>query len=368
MIRLIQPYVSFDEVAGDMRTVFDSGILTRGVNVESFRQEVQAFTGASACFLTSSATTALWVCLKRLGLKAGDEVLVSDFSFPATANVVADLGATPVFVDVSLDTFNMLPEALEARITTRTRAVICVDALGNPTGIRKIAEICRNNDLPLIEDAACAIGSSEAGARCGTIADLTCFSFHPRKLLTTGEGGAITLSAPDADSVRWFTRKLSHGSEGMDGHALDFVDYGYNFRLSEPQAVIGRVQLKKLDVIVKERNAIRDAYISLLGPFGFVPQMIGTDVVFNCQSIVFRVPSNVVRDDLISALRELEVETTIGTYCQSGTNYYRSLYGDVQPNSEQLQRSTITFPCFSGVDVDEVCKRVIAGMKRMPLA
>lgn len=357
MIRLIRPYITFDEIEGDLRRIFESGIFTRGENVEAFRAEIAAYTGASHAFLTTSATTALWLCLKRLNIGPGDEVIVSDFSFPATANVVEDLGATPIFADVSLDSFNMLPEALEAAITPRTRAVVFVDALGNATGISRISEIAKAHGLPLIEDAACAIGSGENGFSCGAIADMTCFSFHPRKLLTTGEGGAITIK--NDDWVDWFNRKLSHGAEGMLGYGLDFIDYGYNFRLSEPQAVMGRAQLRKLDEIVAERNMVRDAYIERLSPAGFEPQKIGSNVVYNVQSLVFRVPEQVNRDRLIADLREAGIETTIGTYCMSGTTYFRSRYNKIQPNSAYLQQSTITLPCYADVDVNFICEKML---------
>lgn len=357
MIRLIRPYISFDEVEADLRTMFDSGIFTRGTNVEAFRAEVSDYIGAPYAFLATSATTALWLCLKRLGIGPGDEVVVSDFSFPATANVVEDLGATPIFADVSAQTYNMTPEALEQALTDRTKAVIVVDAFGNPTGLHRIQEICRAHNLPLIEDAACAIGSSEFGRRCGAIADLTCFSFHPRKLLTTGEGGAITTTHPEW--VEWFDRKLSHGAQGMQGHGLDFVDYGYNFRLSEPQAIMGRAQLRKLDAIVAERNAIRDAYVECLSPAGFIPQLIGDDVVFNVQSLVFTVPEGVDRDALIAKMRASGVETTIGTYCLSGTTYYRDRYNTVRPVSVKLQETTLTLPCYEGVDVDFVVEKLL---------
>lgn len=362
MIRLIRPYVNFDEVEGDLRRMFESGIFTRGENVESFRSEIAAYTGAAHAFLATSATTALWLCLKRLDIGPGDEVIVSDFSFPATANVVEDLGARPVFADVALDTFNMTPAALEAAITPRTKAVIVVDAFGNPTGLLGIAELCRQRGLPLIEDAACAIGSSEAGRRCGAVADMTCFSFHPRKLLTTGEGGAITFNKPEW--VDWFSTKLSHGAFGMQGYGLDFVDYGYNFRLSEPQAIMGRVQLRKLDAIVAERNDVRRACMERLEPAGFQAQRIGDDVVFNVQSLVFRVPEGIDRDALIAGLREDGIETTIGTYCLSGTTYYRKRYDAVQPSAEWLQRNTITLPCYAGLDVDRVVDAVLSRVGR----
>jgi dTDP-4-amino-4,6-dideoxygalactose transaminase len=356
MIRLIRPYISFDEVEADFRQMFADGIFTRGTHVEAFRRGVATYCGSQYAHLTTSATTALSLCLRLLGVGPGDEVVVADFSFPATANVVVDAGARPVFADVSPLTFNMTAEALLRRITPKTKAVIAVDVFGNPTGIHGIAQICRDRGLPLIEDAACALGSSERAVRCGRIADLSCFSFHPRKLLTTGEGGAITTQS--AEWSAWLDVKLSHGARAMLGYGLDFVDYGYNYRLSEPQAIMGRVQLPKLDAIVAERNAIRSAYIERLAGLGFSPQSIGGDVVYNVQSLVFRVPAGVDRDALIGKLREDGIETSIGTYCLSGTTYYRKLYADVQPVAARLQQETITFPCFAGVDVVRVCDAV----------
>lgn len=354
-IRLMKPYIGFDEVEAEFREVFDSGIFTRGQHVEAFRAELAAYTGAKHAFLTTSATTSLWVCLKLLGVGPGDEVVVSDFSFPASANVIEDLGARPVFADVCPETFNMRPEVLEALIGPRTKAVMFVDALGNPTGITEIKRICSANGIPLIEDAACAIGSSEKGVRCGAIADLSCFSFHPRKLISTGEGGAITTHSDEwAD---WLTTKLAHGANGMKGVALDFVDYGYNFRLSELQAVMGRKQLAKIDTIVSERNAIRDRYVEQLSDLGFIAQKVGGEVTYNVQSMVFRVPAGCDRNRLIADLRG-KVETTIGTYALSSGSYYLKKYKSVQTVSSLLQESTITLPCYTGLEVDQVCSAI----------
>jgi dTDP-4-amino-4,6-dideoxygalactose transaminase len=352
MIRLIRPAIEYDEVEADLRAMFDSGVFTRGEHVEALRRELCSYTGARSAYLATSATTALWACLRFLEVGPGDEVAVADFSFPASANVVVDVGARPVFADVSPDHYNMTPATLERALSPKTKAVMFVDALGNPTGLHAVRELCRSRGLPLIEDAACAIGSSERGMRCGAISDLTCFSFHPRKLLNTGEGGAITFDNPDWE--RWFDVKFSHGASGALGYGLDFTDYGYNFRLSEAQAILGRAQLRKLDEVVAERNAIRDAFIERLEPLGFVPQQVGEDVVYNVQSLVFRVPARIRRDALIAALREEEIETTIGTYCLSGTTFYRRRYNDVQPIAERLQRETITFPCYGGMDVEHV--------------
>ncbi|PUE63769.1 DegT/DnrJ/EryC1/StrS family aminotransferase [Arcobacter caeni] len=355
MIKLIKPYISFEEVQKEFKEVFESGWFTKGKYVEEFREEIKSYTGAKYAYLTTSATTALTMSLKVLDIKAGDEVIVSDFSFPATANVVEDLGAIPIFADVSLDTFNMLPEQLESKITPKTKAVIFVDALGNPSGIHDIKKICTKYNIPLIEDGACAIGSSEFGVRCGNIADITCFSFHPRKLLTTGEGGAITFN--DEKYVEFFEIKLNHGAKVTDGK-FDFVDYGYNYRVPELQCVMGIKQLQKLDTIVSSRSKIRDEYIKALEPLGFEVQKLSKDIVYNVQSLVFKVPTNIKRDELVKYLKEKEVETTIGTYCLSGTTYYKNKYYDVQSNAMFLEENTITFPCYDGVDVAYIVKKI----------
>lgn len=355
MIKLIKPYISYDEVEKEFKQIFESGWFTKGQYVNKFRDSIKEYTGADYAFLTTSATTALWVCLKLLDIKAGDEVIVSDFSYPATANVVEDLGATPIFADVDLNTFNMLPIELEHKISSKTKAVIYVDALGNPSGIHAIKDICQNHNIPLIEDAACAMGSSENKKKCGQISDLTCFSFHPRKLLTTGEGGAITTNK--ANYAKLLEIKLNHGAVIREGK-FHFIDYGYNFRLSELQAVMGIKQLQKLNHIIKTRNEIRDEYIKQLQPLGFEAQYINNNVVHNVQSLVFKVPKNIERNKLIEYLKLKEIETTLGTYCLSNTAYYRSKYNKVQPNADLLEKNTITLPCYDGIAVQTVTNTI----------
>ncbi len=355
MIKLIKPYISFDEIKEEFKDVFDSGWFTKGKFVEEFRKEIKNYTGANYCHLTTSATTALTMALKALDVKAGDEVIVSDFSFPATANVVEDMGAIPIFADVSLETYNMLPNELENKITSKTKAVVFVDALGSPTGIHEIKKICEKHNLPLIEDGACAIGSSEYGIKCGNIADITCFSFHPRKLLTTGEGGAVTFN--DDKYKEFFEIKLNHGAKVENGK-FDFIDYGYNYRLTELQAVMGIKQFQKINEIVESRNEIREKYIKGLSGLGFKIQQISDDVIHNIQSLVFLVPEDLNRYNLINFLKGKGVESTIGTYCLSGTTYYANKYQDVQLNARHLEKSTITLPCYDGVDVNFIVEKV----------
>ena len=348
MIKLIKPYISFNEVKNEYEEIFDSGWFTKGKFVEAFRDEIKNYTGAKYAYLTTSATTALTMALKALKIRAGDEVIISDFSFPATANVVEEIGAIPIFADVSLETYNMRPEELENKITSKTKAVIFVDALGNPSGIHKIKEICQRYNIPLIEDGACAIGSSENGVKCGNIADFTCFSFHPRKLLTTGEGGAITFN--NDNYVEFFDIKLNHGAK-LENGKFDFVDFGYNYRLPELQCVMGIKQFQKLDQIVASRNEMKIQYKRALEVLGYKIQKLSINVIHNVQSLVFVVPKEINRDKLVKYLKGKGIESTIGTYCLSNTSYYAHKYNDMQVNAKYLEKTTITLPCHDDVDV-----------------
>ncbi len=356
MIRLIKPYISFEEVEESFKDIFASGLLTKGEYVGRFQKKIADYTGASYAFLTTSATTALSMALKIYGVGVGDEVIVSDFSFPATVNVVEDLGAVPVFADVDTATFNMLPSELTEKISSRTKAVIFVDAFGNPSGIGEIKAICEQHKLPLIEDAACAIGSSENGVMCGNIADITCFSFHPRKLLTTGEGGAITTNDPAV--AEKLEIKLNHGGQVDKDGNWSFIDYGYNFRMNELQAAMGLVQLGKLDFITEERRAIRQYYVNELEKIGFQAQKISKNVRHNVQSVVFVVPKEIERNRLICHLRVHEIETTIGTYCLSSLPYYQKKFRIENLNAPRLEKETITLPCYQQVDIDTVADAI----------
>lgn len=349
MIKLIKPYISFDDVSAELEAVFDSGILTKGPYSKLFPEKVKAYTGARHAFNATSATTALTVALKVLEVGPGDEVVVSDFSFPASVNVIEDVGAKPVFADVSLETYNMTPDELKSKLTEKTKAVIFVDALGNPSGLDEIAEVCRERGVVLIEDAACAIGSAVDGKKVGSIADITCFSLHPRKLLTCGEGGVITTD--DDGYAEVLAYKLNHGADASG----DFISYGYNYRLPEIPALMGCSQIDRIDDIVKERRAQASAYAARLEPLGFAAQKAAENAYHNMQSVVFTVPEGVDRDDVSRFLTSRDVENTIGTYCLSECTYYKTKYHDVQPNASYLQHHTITLPCYSGVPIDEVC-------------
>ena len=353
-VPLITPYITFDEVESKFRRVFESGFFTRGPYQLELKNNLRLFLGVDYVNLSTSATTALWMCLKILNVGPGYEIIVADFSFPASVNVIEDLGATPVFCDVNIETYNLDVECLKRCLSKHTKAVIFVDSLGNPSGIEGVKDFCSEHDVILIEDAACALGSSVNGQRCGSIADLTCFSFHPRKLVNSGEGGAITTSRNDWNE--WFEIKLAHGAFGKKGIGLDFIDYGYNFRLTEIQSIMVDTQLARLESVIARRQQTRSDYDTNLRPLGFKSQFIDEGVYFNCQSVVFSVPSNCSRDGLVEYLSSRSIESTIGYYSLSDTSYYKKRYGVTCENSRRLSQNTITLPCFDGVDTTAVCK------------
>ena len=283
------------------------------------------------------------------GVKAGDEVLVSDFSFPATGNVVVHVGAKPVFVDVDLKTFCMDPDDLEKKITKKSKAIIVVHAFGYPAPMEKILKIAKKHKLLLIEDAACAIGTKYHDKYLGAWGDIGCFSFHPRKVVTTGEGGAIvTDSKKIAQKIEILK---NHGSVVTD-KGLSFVEAGYNYRLSEIQAAMGMPQLENLGKIVKARQKVARKLIKLLSK---IPDLKlpaePKDVDFNFQSFVIVLPEKVNRDKIIELMRVKNIETTIGTYAlhrEPAFSRFGYRPGDLK-NSDYAYHHTLTLPLFEGL-------------------
>ena len=253
------------------RRVILSGWVTQGPEVAAFEREFAEAIGAPHACAVSSCTTALHLALAVCGVSKGDEVVTVSHSFIATANAIRYCGATPVFVDIQRDTFNMDPALVEAAIGPRTKAILAVHQLGMPCDLAAIVEIGKRRSIPVIEDAACAAGSeirwNDRWERIGRPRGLSaCFSFHPRKLLSTGDGGMLTTADPELD--RQFRLLRHHGMSVSDTvrHAASTViqeEYpvlGYNYRMTDIQAAIGREQLKRLPEIVSRRRALAARY------------------------------------------------------------------------------------------------------------
>ncbi len=365
---IIRPDVTFDEVADDLRAVLDSGQLTQGPYLEAFEAALAATVGTRHAVATTSATTALHLALHAAGVGPGDEVLTSDFTFPATGNVIVQLGARPVLVDSGRDTFALDPVDAAAKVTPRTRAIVPVDPFGQPADADRLLAIAVEHDLVVVEDAACGLGAGGQEWNCGEWPVAGCFSFHPRKVVTTGEGGAITT---DDDALAERLRRLrSHGSQRTE-RALAFVDHGFNYRLSEVNAVLGLAQLGRLDAILADRAATAAAYDQrLAGVDGIEVRRPEPGTRWSHQSYVVMVADDVDRDAVIAGLAEREIESTLGTYALHAQRAfawtgYRA--GDL-PNAWRAQRQSLTLPLVPRMAVAEVDRVVAALGEVLPAA
>ena len=271
-IPIARPVMGEPEAEAAKRAIL-SGWITQGPEVAAFEEEFAATVGAPHACAVSSCTTALHMALVACGVGPGDEVVTVSHSFIATANSIRYCGATPVFVDVDLDTFNMDPSQIEPAIGPRTKAVLAVHQLGMPCDLGAITQIASRHRLPVIEDAACAIGSqirwNDAWEPIGRPhGDVACFSFHPRKLLSTGDGGMLTTRSADLDQR--FRLLRHHGMSVPDtvrhqSSEVTFEEYpivGFNYRLTDIQAAIGREQVKRLPGLVARRRELAERYHS----------------------------------------------------------------------------------------------------------
>jgi dTDP-4-amino-4,6-dideoxygalactose transaminase len=270
LIPIARPVMGEREAEAARRAIL-SGWITQGPEVAAFEREFGEAVGASHACAVSSCTTALHLALLALGIGPGDEVITVSHSFIATANVVRYCGAIPVFVDVELDTLNIDPALVERAVSPRTKAILAVHQLGMPFDVPAMLAVARPRGIPVVEDAACAIGSEiRVNGRWERIgkphADIACFSFHPRKLLSTGDGGMITTT--DASLDRQFHLLRHHGMSVPDAvrhaaNAVIFEEYpvlGYNVRMTDIQAAIGREQLRRLPAIIARRRELAARY------------------------------------------------------------------------------------------------------------
>jgi dTDP-4-amino-4,6-dideoxygalactose transaminase len=249
-----------DEDVQSVVEVLKSDWLTTGPTVNQFEQDLAGYVGAQHAVAVNSGTSALDIAVQALDLPKGSEIITTPFTFAATSNAILYNGHVPVFADIDPATRNIDPDEIRKRITPKTRAIIYVDYAGHPCAIDEIRDIARDHDLRLIEDACHALGASYKGRKTGTFADMTIFSFHPVKPITTGEGGAVVTDDPELAARLKLLR--SHGIDRNVGDmfgegsqwAYDMVELGRNYRMTDIQAALGVSQLKKIDTFIKRRN------------------------------------------------------------------------------------------------------------------
>jgi dTDP-4-amino-4,6-dideoxygalactose transaminase len=357
-VALGAPTVGQEELDA-IKEVFESGWLSgAGPSCLAFEREFAAVAGVDDVLATSNCGSALHLAQLVLGVQPGDEVIVGDYTFPATGHSVLWSGATPVFVDVRPDTWSIDPAQIEAAITPRTVGILAVDPFGQPADYDEITAIAKKHGLWIIEDAACATGATYKGRRVGELADLTAYSFHGRKGITSGEGGALT--GRDAELIAHARKLHTYGiapaivrEAAVSLPVPTFDELGYNYRLSDVQAAIMRVQVRRLPQLLTARQRVADAYESLLGDVEELTLPVALeDRTHPWQSYVITVAPELDRGSVAMALRSQGVGCNFGTYA----SHLQPLYGQQPdlPVSADVFARHIAIPMHANLTEDDV--------------
>lgn len=357
-VPLGQPTVGEEEIDA-VREVFESGWLSgAGPACVALEQEFAAVAGVESVLATSNCGSALHLAQRVLGVEPGDEVIVGDYTFPATGHSVMWSGAKPVFVDVRPDIWSIDPEQVEAAITERTVGIIAVDPFGQPADYDELRAIADRHGLWLIDDAACASGATYKGRPTGSLADMTAFSFHGRKGITSGEGGA--LAGLDADKIAHARKLHTYGiapAITREGEATlpipSFDELGFNYRLSDVQAAIMRVQVRRLPDLFAARTRAADQYRELMGDLEQISLPVALDDrTHPWQSYVITIDPAVDRGAVALRLREQGVGCNFGTYA----SHVQPLYGEQRhlPVSADIFARHIAIPMHANLTEDDV--------------
>lgn len=365
-INVMQPWLGEDEVAA-VTEVLRSGWVAQGPRVKAFEDAFAVRQQSVYAVAVSSCTTALHLALYVAGVGPGDEVVVPSFSFIATTNAVRYVGAHPVFADVDATTGNITAETVEPHLTQRTKAVIAVDQGGVPVDLDPLRVLCDARGILVLEDAACGAGSTYRGRPVAAGAEMAAWSFHPRKLLTTGEGGMLTFAREDWSVRARHLREHAMSVSAADRHASTMAppetydEVGFNFRMTDLQAAVGLVQLGKLDAIIARRRAIAARYQDAIAPIAGLRAV--TDPEYgtgNYQSFWVEVGPDypLDREGLLAALADAGISARRGIMAAHRQPPYRHLPADL-PVTERLTDGTLILPVFHQLaDADQ--DRVIA--------
>jgi perosamine synthetase len=363
MIPIAKPYLTEQDAQAAYDAIM-SGWITQGPRVQEFEEKFVAYTGAKHAVAVSNCTTGLHLAMIVAGVKAGDEVICPSMSYIASANSIMYVGATPVFAEVHPETYNLDVADVERRITSKTKAILLVHQIGMPADIDAFAALCRKHNLILIEDAACAAGSSYKGQKIGSHSDLVCFSFHPRKVISTGDGGMVTTNN-DAFAERMKLLR-QHGMSVNAGarHGAtkiifeDHLEVAYNYRMTDIQAAVGIQQLAKLDWIVEERRKIAARYLTELADIDCIRLPREEEGYFtNWQSFSIYVKESapLSRNDLMQALLDRGIASRRGVMTSHRETAYKTMCEGLSlPLTEQACDRSIIIPLYVPMNQEDI--------------
>lgn len=370
-IPVAKPFLGKDEAQSAYDTILTNWV-TQGPRVQEFEEKFAAYAGSKYAVALSNCTTALHLAMIVSGIQAGDEVICPSMSYIATANSIMYVGATPIFAEVVSETYNIDPHHAEKLITSKTKAILIVHQIGLPADINAFKELCKKHNLKLIEDAACAAGSTYQGSKIGSHSDLVCFSFHPRKVITTGDGGMIT-----TNSEAYYNRLKLLRQHGMSVNDRvrhnsttviieDHLEVGYNYRLTDIQAAVGIKQLERLDWIVQERRKIAHKYQNAFKEISCLRLPVEPEGYYtNWQSYVLylRPDSPIKRNDLMQRMLDKEISTRRGVMTTHRESAYKNhkLVSPL-PVSEDASDNSIVLPLYVPMTEEET-DFVIATLK-----
>jgi len=356
VIKLAVPDIRQDDLESCME-VLQSGNLVQGVHVEQFEKSLaQSSDNFGRFCAVSSGTAALHLALKALGITRGDCVIVPDFTFPATANVVENLGAEVLFCDVDPSTYCVTPELIKNVISTYNgpiKALIVVHEFGYPAPIQSICDVAGKNNIHVIEDSACALGTVADGHHVGYYSACACFSFHPRKAITTGEGGAVL--SKDESIIEKIGQLRNHGMKAMDGH-IDFFEPGLNYRMTDFQAALALGQLHRFPAEIEKRRQLAELYqIFLQDEINLeLPRL---EPGHSYQSFMVRLADHINRQKVIDSLLTKGIQTNLGAQALHRLHYYQAQYGRTDseyPISSQLYDYGLVLPLYGSLKEKEI--------------
>lgn len=385
-IPITKPLIGDAELAA-VRAPLESGWVVQGPRVQEFESRFAAFTNSPFAAATSSCTTALHIALAALGLKPGDEVIVPAFTWVSTANVVEYLGAKPVFCDVDLESYNIDVEQCESLVTERTVGIIPVHLFGLAAEIERVLDLAERRGLWVVEDAACGFGCLRQGRHVGTFGSFGAFSFHPRKSITTGEGGMVTTADPALDqmirSLRDHGASRSDHERHTEGGAYLLAEYphlGFNVRMTDIQGALGCAQMDRADGILARRRELAARYDALLGGVDWLrtPAVPRGDVHGYQAYVCLFAPEEPTlgnvrdlharRNLLMRQLEEQGIATRQGTHAAALARYYVEKYGFAPgqfPVAALAERLTLTLPLYPQMTAEEQ-DLVVSALQRVP--